>query len=133
MMGNMKPKQQFLRAVQILAPGDSYTLKAAQRVPEESLPIYPGGAALELVVTLQKLRPQPSGAFSTEKPETNLSLDHALHVQSANYWLALGEVEQALLELGALSESASDHPSAVKARVAIVRALRKRNEVTVRE
>jgi hypothetical protein len=129
----MKRKQHFLRAVQILAPGDSFTLKAAQRIPEESLPVYPGGAALELVVTLQKLRPQPSGNSSTEEPETNLSLDHALQVQGANYWLALGEAEQALLELGALSESASMHHSAVKARVAIARALRKRNEVTVQE
>jgi hypothetical protein len=129
----MKRKHRFLRADQILAPDDSFTIKAAQRVPEKSLPVCPGGAALELVVTLQKLRPQSSGGFLTEKPDTNLSLDHALQVQSANYWLALGEVEQALLELGALSEGASAHPSAVKTRIAIVRAIRKRNEVTVQE
>jgi hypothetical protein len=132
-IGNMKRKQHFLSAVQILAPGDSFTLAAAQRVPEESLPVYPGGAALEPVVSLQKLRVPPSGYSSVQQQQSKLPLDYALRVQSANYWLALGEVEQALLELGALPDSASDHPSAVKARVAIVRAIRKRNEVTVQE
>jgi hypothetical protein len=46
----MKRKQQFLRAIETLAPGDQFILKAAQSVPEESLPLAPGGAALELVV-----------------------------------------------------------------------------------
>ena len=125
--GRMKRKQHFL------APGDSFTLKAAQRVPEESLPVYPGGAAIELVVTLQKLSHQQSADSSSEEPGTTLSLDYALRVQSANYWLALGEVDEALLELGGLSDTASEHPSAIRARIAVVRTIRKRNEVTVQE
>jgi hypothetical protein len=126
----MKRKQQFLKAIQTPAPGDQFTFNAAQRVPEESLPAYPGGAALELVLALQKLVPPDS---SSEEQEAKLSLDHALRVQSANYWLALGEVDEALLELGALSDAASEHPSAIKARVAVVRTIMKRNEVIVQE
>jgi hypothetical protein len=137
----MKRKQQFLRAIEILAPGDQFILKAAQSVPEESLPLAPGGAALELVVVLQKLKPEASRDFSPStrrEPECGgcegqLSMSHALRIQSAHYWLELGDADQALLELGGLSASASEHPSAVKARVAVVRTIMKRNEVTVQE
>jgi hypothetical protein len=129
-------KQQFLSAVQILAPGDRFILEAAERVPEESLPVAPGAAALEMVVALQKLMPQSSAS----RPECDrreiygqLSMSHALHIQSAHYWLELGQVDQALLELGALSTSACNHPLAVKARLAAVRAARKLNELTFRE
>lgn len=50
-------KQQFLTAVRILAPENDLILKLAQRIPEEHLPAYPGGAALEFVATLQKFSP----------------------------------------------------------------------------
>jgi hypothetical protein len=141
----MKRKRQFLNAVQILAPGDTFILNAAQRVPEENLPGFPGGAALGLVVALQKLMPwagDNSSARNREKQECTrpeghdqgqLSMSHALRIQSAHYWLKLGEAEQALQELKALSSSAWSHPSAVKARLAVVRASRERNEATVQE
>ena len=134
----MKRKQQFLRAVQILAPGDRFILKAAQSVPEESLPVAPGGAALQLVVAMQKLRSAQSQDFPAQEPdccktEGQLSMRHALHIQSARYWLELGEVDEALLELGALSTDAFNHPSAVKTRLAVVRATRKLNELTLQE
>jgi hypothetical protein len=136
----MKRKQRFLNAIKILAPGDTFVLKAAERVPEESLPVAPGGAALQLVVAMQNLRQAEGHDFSPQKPqcdwregEGQLSMSHALHIQSARYWLALGEVDQALLELGALSTDAFNHPSAVKTRLAVVRAARKLNELTVQE
>lgn len=50
----MKRKQKFLRAVEILAPGDQFTLNMANLVPEKKLPAFPGGAALEFVVALQR-------------------------------------------------------------------------------
>ncbi len=50
----MNRKQQFLQAVQILAPNDQFIYDAAQRIPEEVLPIAPGGVALELVVAMQQ-------------------------------------------------------------------------------
>ena len=49
----MKRKQQFLKAVQILAPDDRFIHQAARRVQEEMLPLAPGGAALEFVVAMQ--------------------------------------------------------------------------------
>jgi hypothetical protein len=134
----MKRKQQFLKTIEILAPGDNFILKAAESVPEESLPVAPGGAALELVVALQKLMPPASHDSSAQEPEFRrhegqLSMSHALRIQSAHYWLELGEVDQALLELGALSADACNHPLAAKARVAVVRAARKLNESTYQE
>ena len=49
-------KQKFMQVVQILAPGDQLIFQAAQRIPEEKLPAFPGGAALEFVVAFQNLR-----------------------------------------------------------------------------
>jgi len=131
--GRMKRKQQFLRAVQIVAPGDQFTLNAAKRVPEESMPAFPGGAALQLVVALQKLNPTVTRQTERAGGGTELSMSHALRIKSAHYWLELGEVDQALLELGALSTTASNHPLAVKARVAVLQAVRRQNEAAIQE
>ena len=143
--GRMKRKQQFLKAIQILAPGDTFILKAAERVPEESLPVAPGGAALQLVVAMQKLIPcggHTLFARDSEKPQCHrreirdhgkLSMSHALRIKSANFWLELGEAHQALQELKALPSNAWSHPLAVKARMAVLRVARERNEATVQE
>jgi hypothetical protein len=74
----MNTKAKFLKAVQILAPGGDFVLRAAQRVPEETLPIYPGGAALELVVALQKLGSRivhnlPVQGFEAHESQCSLS------------------------------------------------------------
>ena len=107
--------------------------------------VYFGGAALELVVAMQKLLPLGIDDSSTrgwEEPQCHkregrdqgqLSLSHALRIQSAHYWLKLGEAAQALRELKALSSSAWSHPLAVEARLAVIRAAREINEVTVKE
>jgi hypothetical protein len=49
-------KQQFLNAVRILAPNDSFILNLASRFDEASLPQFPGGVALKFVVAIQSLR-----------------------------------------------------------------------------
>jgi hypothetical protein len=49
-------KQQFLNAVRILAPNDSFILQLASRFDEASLPQFPGGVALKFVVAIQSLR-----------------------------------------------------------------------------
>jgi hypothetical protein len=49
-------KLQFLSAVRILAPNDTFILNLAERVREADLPPYPGGAALEFVAVLSRLR-----------------------------------------------------------------------------
>ncbi len=50
-------KLKFIRAVRLLAPHDRLILQFAETVPTHSLPLHPGGAALELVAALQRLRP----------------------------------------------------------------------------
>ena len=130
----MKPEQQFVGAVQVLAPGDQFTLNPAKRVTEEKLrPAFHGGAAHELVVGVQKLKSTMNQETERAGRGKELSLSYALRIKSAQYWLALGEVDQALLELGALSTTASNHPLAVRARVAVLQAVRQRNEATVQE
>ena len=91
----MKRKRQFLRAVQILAPGDTFILKAAQCVPEESLPVTPGGAALDLVVAMQKLMRSASDSacarnwkgseYPQPEGQDQFSINYPLRVQSAHY------------------------------------------------
>jgi hypothetical protein len=51
----MNKKEKFLRAVQILAPGNNLIMQVAQRVSEEQLPFSPGGMALELVAKMERL------------------------------------------------------------------------------
>ncbi len=48
-------KLQFIRAVRLLAPHDKLVLEFAKGVEEESLPNYPGAAALEFVAAWQGL------------------------------------------------------------------------------
>ncbi len=54
----MNKKENFLKAVQILAPDDQFILQSAHCVAEESLPAAPGGAALEFIVAMQRLTRQ---------------------------------------------------------------------------
>ena len=65
-------------------------------------------------------------ATSQDPDKDRLPLSHALRVRSAEYWLRLGEADQALRELEALPKSAWNHPSAVETRVAAVGALQER-------
>jgi hypothetical protein len=151
----MKRKNQFLRAIQILAPNDPFTLRAAQRVPDETLPVAPGGAALELVVAIEKLRMSIgfTGAFcgnpasserramlegdrqeafdDTETFAGQLQLKDALSVKSAEYWLKLGQPAQALAALETLPESVRMNSWVVKVRIAAVGAARAQHEFPV--
>jgi hypothetical protein len=142
----MKRKNQFLRAIKILAPNDSFIHRAAQRVSEETLPLLPGGAALEFVVAMERLRssiafngtrkpnrsrcrveatPTPGARVTPREAETlqgQLRLKDALRVKSAEYWLRLGQPEQALLELESLPKSVRRLPWVLKVHVAAVHA-----------
>jgi hypothetical protein len=141
-------KQRFMRAIRLLAPGDQLMYQAAQRIPEERLPALPGGATLEFVAAFQELRksinlPIKSNARRSgrhkpgrHQPSPNkdrLPLSHALRIRSAEYWLRLGEADQALRELEALPKSALNHPSAVETRVAAVGVLQERTGAVARE
>jgi len=122
----MSRKQQFMRAVEILAPDNRFIHQVAQRIPGEKLPVAPGGVALEFVVALQKLGQPANGVpfevGSDRTPAASavapISLSHALRIKSAEYWLKLGEADQALRELEHLPKSGWNHPYAVKNRIA---------------
>jgi hypothetical protein len=150
----MKRKQQFLRAVRILAPNDASILRAAQFVREASLPLYPGGAALEFVVAIQRLLEplRPGGtAFLVDAarhsrrlppaaegdrcqtqvaddPTIQLSMEDRLRVKSAEYWLKLGDHTQALKELGELPEPLKKHPWVIRVHVSALGAARQLSE-----
>jgi hypothetical protein len=123
-------KSTFMQAVQILAPHDQFIYQAAQRIPAEQLPAYPGATALDFVMAVQKLRQplqdlqiratknkQRSGS-SRSAPHKMLSLSHALRIKGAEYWLKLGEADEALRELERLPRLTWNHPAALKARIA---------------
>ncbi len=140
--GRMNKKEDFLKAVQILASGDQFILQSAECVNEESLPAATGGAALEFVVAMQrltslawpcktrfKLTHRRSGAHASCPVAQNpIKLKHALTVKSAEFWLKLGQPDQALQEIKSLPEKLQNHPSVLRVRLAIVRAARELNE-----
>ena len=61
-------------------------------------------------------------------PVQTLRVKDAARIKAAEYWLKLGEVDQAFAELGALPHQAMNHPTAVRVRVAAIGALRERME-----
>jgi hypothetical protein len=58
----------------------------------------------------------------TPAQQLNVELSDALRIKSAEFWLKLGEVEQALLEIKSLPESLHNHPWIIRIQLAIVRA-----------
>lgn len=67
---------------------------------------------------------------SATPPETapRWSLSHALRLKAAEYWLQMGEPNQALRELDRLPKCIWGDPRVIKARLAAVGVLRGRNE-----
>ncbi len=53
-------KIKFLRAVRLLAPRDTLVLQFAECVRPDTLPERPGGAALELVASFERIRGRSS-------------------------------------------------------------------------
>jgi hypothetical protein len=66
-------KQQFIQAVRILAPGDQFIHEAARGIPEDKLPIFPGGAALEFVAAMERLKPSTTGTATTSRSSPSTS------------------------------------------------------------
>jgi hypothetical protein len=60
-----------------------------------------------------------------------LPIEDAIQVKSAEYWLQLGEADQALKELKALPATSWHHGWATKARDAATAVLRGRDEMSV--
>jgi hypothetical protein len=92
----MKTANQFMQAVEILAPSDQFV---------------PGVAA-------------------SVNPQT-FTIQDSLHIKEAEYWLKLGEADQALKELEALPSRSWNCGWALRTRIAAIGALRERDELTV--
>jgi hypothetical protein len=56
-------------------------------------------------------------------PDEVLPIDEALQIKAAEYWLKLGEADQALRELESLPQRTWNNPAAVKVRVSAIGAL----------
>ena len=148
----MKRKEQFLSAVEILAVGDKFIIKAAQLVREDALPFKPGGVASEFATIMEKLRPflsqrrtqakalspiqlglqsRVSSAFGNAREQDHaqvqMRLENAPRVKSAEFWLKLGQPVQALCELNKLPKSARNQPWALRVNVTAIGSVREMN------
>jgi hypothetical protein len=63
-------------------------------------------------------------------PKEVLPINDAIQIKAAEYWLKLGEANQALRELEALPSRSWTHGWALKTRIAALRVLRGRDEMT---
>jgi hypothetical protein len=62
-------------------------------------------------------------------PNEVLPINDAIQIKAAEYWLKLGEADQALKELEALPSRIWNHRWALKTRIAAIGALRERDEL----
>jgi hypothetical protein len=142
----MNKKETFLHAVRILAPGDSQIMRAAEQVSEETLPVAPGGVALEFVAAMHRAttplpcrsRFKPAATRHQALPapgqsQPRMHLNEALKVKGAEYWLKLGQPARALVELQSLPEDAQKHPWTLKVHIAALGAVRRLNEQSIQE
>ena len=69
----MNRKRKFLEAVRILAPNDITINRLARAVREETLPLFPGGAALEFVARMEGLHTHSACSAPRRAPALLLS------------------------------------------------------------
>ena len=62
-----------------------------------------------------------------------LPINDALQIKAAEYWLKLGEADEALRELEDLPRKTWESPYAIEIRVAALGMLSQRNEIAVQE
>jgi len=126
----MNGKNQLLEAVEISTPSASFTPNRAHCAPARSLPVAPGGAAPVIAPRRLSADREPQKCRKPECRNRNaLSLSQALRIQSAHYWLKLGDADRALKELEALPCRVWNHRLAVKVRKAALQALDNTNTV----
>jgi hypothetical protein len=76
--------------------------------------------------------PEDQFTLHRPKPRPNLPINHALQIKAAEYWLKLGEADQALRELEALPTRIWRCRWALKTRIAAIRLLRERDKMVGR-
>ena len=83
--------------------------------------------AVEILAPIDQFAP---GVAQSGKGR-NLTIQDALQIKAAEYWLKLGEADQALRELGGLPSRSWKCSWALKTRIAAMGALRGRDEMAV--
>ena len=83
--------------------------------------------AVEILAPIDQFAP---GVAQSGKGR-NLTIQDALQIKAAEYWLKLGEADQALRELGGLPSRSWKCGWALRTRIAAMRALRRRDERAV--
>jgi len=91
--------------------------------PHENKTVHPVGE--------DSSRDSIRGGGSDAPSKEVLPIEDAVQVKSAEYWLELGEADQALRELEALPATSWNHGWATKARDAAFAVLRGRDEMSV--
>jgi hypothetical protein len=64
----------------------------------------------------------------TPQPPSSLPINDALQIKAAEYWLKLGEADQALRELECLPQNTWNNRAAIKIRIAAIGMLREQAE-----
>lgn len=123
--GGMSRKENLSKPVRILAPGDSFVVTAWTDVSEESVPI---SMQREMVFACRSRFKSPRGGVGrvvrTEIDQSEMPLECALRVKSAEFWLKLGDPTQALMEIQNLPERMQKHPWPLKVHLAAFGAIR---------
>lgn len=83
--------------------------------------------------TIDLMPAQIRPRFNLKQAPPTLPINDALQIKAAEYWLKLGEADQALKELEALQSRSWKCRWALKTRIAAIGMLRERSEVTVQE
>jgi hypothetical protein len=73
----------------------------------------------------------PDDQFTAQSTQPNLPINDALQIKAAEYWLKLGEADQALKELEALPTRVWKCGWAIKTRIAAIGVLREADEMAV--
>ena len=68
-----------------------------------------------------------------QRLEKAMPMRDAIQIKAAEYWLKLGEADQALKQLECLPSKTWNHGWAIRTRVAAIGAWRERSELSVRE
>jgi hypothetical protein len=82
-------------------------------------------AARQPCIVRFELPPLRQRKFEETAPSLDqLPFEHALRVKSAEFWLKLGEPDQAMIELRRLSRNSRRHPLAIKVQLRVILAAR---------
>ncbi len=87
-----------------------------EAVPKAKSPLWP----CKLRFKYRARSYEKAGTSLAPAPE--MELTDALRIKSAEFWLKLGELDQALLEIRSLPEQVQKHPSVLRIHLALVRA-----------